>query len=67
MPEYTPDEFARLVTLFVPETVSALAFSPDGSMLAVAAADKVHIYRVPRPKTNPGAPSTSGGSGQTGS
>ena len=47
MAELTQDDFARLVTLYVPETVSALAFSPDGSLLAVAAADKVHIYRVP--------------------
>ena len=26
MPEFTPDDFARLVTLFIPESVSALAF-----------------------------------------
>ena len=65
MPEFTPDDFARLVTLFIPETVSALAFSPDGTMLAVAAADKVHVYRVPKPKTAPPAPSAGSG-GQTG-
>lgn len=47
MPELTSEDFPRLATLFVPETVSALAFSPDGSLLAVAAADKVHLYRVP--------------------
>jgi len=64
MPEFTPDDFPRLVTLFVPETVTALAFSPDGSLLAIAAADKVHVYRVPKPKTNPGTSNTSGG--QTG-
>jgi len=57
MPELKPDDFARLVTLFVPEAVTALAFSPDGSLLAVAAADKVHIYRVPpQVKSSPGAP-----------
>ncbi|HLK55136.1 MAG TPA: hypothetical protein VKU00_01145 [Chthonomonadaceae bacterium] len=60
MPEYTPEEFARLVSLFIPETVSALAFSPDGTLLAVAAADKVHIYRVPKPKPAPSSPPTTG-------
>ena len=66
MPEYKPDDFVRLVTLFIPETVSALTFSPDGTMLAVAAADKVHIYRVPKPQNNSGTPATTGG-GQSGS
>jgi hypothetical protein len=47
MANLTADDFARLVTFFVPEQVTALAFSPDGKLLAVAAADKVHIYRVP--------------------
>jgi hypothetical protein len=47
MPELNPDDFARLVTLYIPESVTALAFSPDGTLLAVAAADKVHVYRVP--------------------
>ena len=51
MAEFTAEDFARLVTLFVPETVTALAFSPDGSLLAVAASDKVHIYRVPQAKS----------------
>ena len=50
MPEFTADDFARLVTLYVPETVTALAFSPDGGQLAIAAGDKVHIFRVPKPK-----------------
>ena len=47
MPALTADDFARLVTLYIPEIVTALAFSPDGSLIAVAAADKVHIYQVP--------------------
>ncbi|HZT42732.1 MAG TPA: WD40 repeat domain-containing protein [Chthonomonadaceae bacterium] len=47
MADLTQEDFARLITLYIPESVSALAFSPDGSLLAVAAADKVHIYRVP--------------------
>ncbi len=47
MPEFTANDFPRLVTLFVPETVSALAFSPNGEVLAVSAGDKVHIYRIP--------------------
>jgi hypothetical protein len=47
MPSLSADDFQRLVTLFVPETITAMAFSPDGALLAVAAADKVHIFRVP--------------------
>ena len=47
MPALTADDFARLVTLYIPETVTALSFSPDGSLIAVAAADKIHIYQVP--------------------
>ena len=47
MPNLKAEDFERLVTLYIPETVSALAFSPDGSLIAVAAADKVHVYRVP--------------------
>lgn len=43
----TADDFTRLVTLYAPEIVTALAFSPDGSLLAVAAGDKVHVYQVP--------------------
>jgi hypothetical protein len=52
MPELNPDDFARLVTLYIPEAVTALAFSPDGTLLAVAAADKVHVYRVPTEAKN---------------
>lgn len=47
MPQLTSDDFVRLVTLYVPETVTALSFSPDGTLIAVAAADKVHIFKVP--------------------
>ena len=47
MPQLTTDDFVRLVTLYVPETVTALSFSPDGSLIAVAAGDKVHLFKVP--------------------
>ncbi len=47
MPPLNPDDFIRLVSFFVPETISAITFSPDGSLLAVAAGDKVHLYRIP--------------------
>ncbi|MCS6776369.1 MAG: hypothetical protein RMJ43_05715 [Chloroherpetonaceae bacterium] len=47
MANLNPEDFTRLATFFVPENITALAFSPDGRLLAVAAADKVHIYRVP--------------------
>ena len=47
MPSLTADDFARLVTLHIPETVTALAFSPDGTLIAVAAGDKVHVYKIP--------------------
>ncbi len=47
MPTLTSDDFVRLATLFVPETVSALTFSPDGTLIAVAAGDKVHVFKVP--------------------
>jgi len=47
MPEIKSEDFVRLATLFVPETANAIAFSPDGTMLAVAAADKVFIFKVP--------------------
>lgn len=52
MPEIKSEEFVRLATLFVPETANAIAFSPDGTMLAVAAADKVFIFKVP-PQARP--------------
>ena len=47
MADFNADDFPRLVTLYAPETVTALAFSPDGAMLAVAAGDKVHVFQVP--------------------
>ena len=47
MAEFTSDDFARLVTLYAPETVTSVAFSPDGALLAVAAGDKVHVFSVP--------------------
>ncbi len=52
MPQLKSEDILRLVTFFAPEQVTALAFSPDGKMLAVAAADKVHIYQIPQPSTN---------------
>lgn len=62
MANLNPDDFTRLATFFVPETITALAFSPDGKLLAVAAADKVHIYRVPPQASNPNSNSgTTGG------
>ena len=47
MADFNADDFTRLVTLYAPETVTALAFSPDGSLLAVAAGDKIHLFQVP--------------------
>ncbi len=47
MAEIKEDDFKRLVTLYAPETVSSIAFSPDGTILAIAAGDKVHVYAVP--------------------
>ncbi len=47
MADISQDDFVRLVTLSIPETVTALNFSPDGALLAVAAADKVHLFVVP--------------------
>jgi hypothetical protein len=40
-------DFPRLVTLYMPDKVQAIVFSPDGKLLSAAIADKVHIYRVP--------------------
>jgi hypothetical protein len=60
MAEFTAEDFTRLVTLSIPSEVEALAFSPDGTLLAVASGDKVHIYRVPRAKGSSGAGSPQG-------
>jgi len=43
----TPQEFPRLVTLYMPDKVQAIVFSPDGKLLTAAISNKVHIYRVP--------------------
>lgn len=58
MAEISQDDFVRLVTLSIPETVTALNFSPDGSLLAVAAADKVHLFVVPAKVGTVAAPVT---------
>ena len=50
MAEMKAEDFVRLVTLSIPAQITALAFTEDGKLLAVAAADKVHIYRVPQEK-----------------
>ena len=60
MPALTADDFVRLVTLYAPETVSALTFSPDGSLLAVAAGDKIHLFQIP-PQLREGQSSTPSG------
>ena len=52
MAQIKPEDILRVVTFHAPEQVTALAFSPDGKMLAVAAADKVHIYQVPQLPTD---------------
>lgn len=54
MADIKTEDFVRLVTLSVPAPVSALAFSTDGTLLAVAAADKVHIFQVPQNKKEEG-------------
>lgn len=54
MPNIKSEDFVRLATIFVPETANAVAFSPDGSLLAVAAADKVFVFQVP-PQARPAA------------
>ncbi len=51
MADIKEDDFKRLVTLYAPEMVSSIAFSPDGSLLAIAAGDKVHLYSVPKYQT----------------
>ncbi|GEM_PF-2480369 len=56
MPEIKSEDFVRLATLFVPETAQAIAFSPDGTLLAVAAADKVFIFQVPPQARSASAP-----------
>ncbi len=56
MAQLKPEDFARLVTLEAPEPVTALAFSPDGVILAVASGDKVHIFRVPPQVRSEGSP-----------
>ena len=40
-------DFPRIVTLYMPDKIQAIVFSPDGKLLTAAIADKVHIYRVP--------------------
>lgn len=47
MPQLKPEDIQRIVTFYAPEKVTAIAFSPDGKMLAVAAADKVHLFQIP--------------------
>lgn len=47
MPDFKPDDFVRITTLYIPEAVSALAISPGGEYMAVAAGDKLHIHGVP--------------------
>jgi hypothetical protein len=46
MPELKLDNLKRVGTLDVPEVVTALAFSPDGTIIAVGTGDKVHFYQV---------------------
>ena len=59
MADIKAEDFTRVATIFVPETVQAIAFSPDGSLLAVGAGDKVHVFRVPQSeRTGSGEPST---------
>lgn len=52
MAEIKAEDFIRIATLAVPAAISALAFSPDGKILAVASADKVHLYRMPEVKSD---------------
>lgn len=40
-------DFPRIVSLYMPDKVQAVAFTPDGKLLTVAIADKIHIYRIP--------------------
>jgi hypothetical protein len=54
MADVKAEDFVRLVTLSIPAPVTALAFTPDGTLLAVAASDKVHVFQVPQIKTERG-------------
>ncbi len=41
------DVFLRVSSIDAPDEVNAICFSPDGTLIAVAAGDKVHVYTVP--------------------
>lgn len=41
------DVFLRVSSIDAPDEVKAICFSPDGTLIAVAAGDKVHLYTVP--------------------
>jgi hypothetical protein len=56
MPQLKPEDIQRIVTFYAPEQVTALAFSPDGKMLAVATADKVHLFQIPPVLATPNEP-----------
>ena len=43
-----PEDFKRLISIDIPATAQALAFSPDGKLIAIAAGEKVHIYEIPK-------------------
>src|ERR1700722_16372815 len=55
MPDLRADDFTRIATLYAPEIVSAIAFSPDGKYLAIAAGDKLHVHGFPANLSNAGA------------
>lgn len=46
MAEITADDFKRVVTLYIPDAVTTVAFSNDNRYLVVGAADKVHIFEL---------------------